>query len=118
MPANHRFVAEWSAERFLQWAGEIGPVTAQFVQALLSSRHHPQQAYRACMGVLSLSHKHSQGAMETASQRMLDARLLTYRDLKAELESLASSSAKSSLTLPETTPLPAHENIRGEPYYS
>ena len=119
MPANHRFVAEWSAERFLHWAGEIGPVTAQFVQALLSSRHHPQQAYRACMGVLSLSRKHSQQAMETASQLMLDARLLTYRDLKAQLEALPSSgSAKSSLILPEATPLPAHENIRGEPYYS
>ena len=57
--------------------------------------------------------------METASQLMLDARLLTYRDLKAQLEALPSSgSAKSSLILPEATPLPAHENIRGEPYYS
>lgn len=121
MPANHRFVAEWSSERFLHWAQEIGPITAQFVQAILSSRRHPEQAYRSCMGILSLSRKHNQQAMETASQRMLDARLLTYRDLKAELEALAStasSSAESPGTLQEATPLPAHENIRGEPYYS
>jgi transposase len=121
MPASHRFIAEWSPERFLHWAQEIGPITAQFVQAILSSRRHPEQAYRSCMGVLSLSRKYDLPAMETASQRMLDAKLLTYRDLKAELDALASTGsnlAEGPGTLPEVTPLPAHENIRGEPYYS
>jgi transposase len=121
MPANHRFVAEWSPERFLHWAQEIGPVTAQFVQAILFSRRHPEQAYRTCMGLLSLSRKHDHQAMETAARRMLDAHLLTYRDLKAELEALAATASRSAhgpAALPETPPLPTHENIRGKSYYS
>jgi hypothetical protein len=50
--------------------------------------------------------------METASQRLLNAHLLSYRDLKAELEALANTASNA-----EQLPLPIHENIRGKTYY-
>jgi transposase len=118
MPANHRFVLDTTgatigaSERLVHWGQQVGPLTAQLIQAVLASRRYPEQAYRSCLGILSLSRKHNQQAMETASQRLLDARLLSYRDLKAELNALA-------MTMPqdEAAPLPLHENIRGKSYY-
>jgi len=118
MPSNHRFVLDTTGatygtpERLLYWAQQIGPITVQFIEAILASRRYPEQAYRSCLGVLSLSRKHNQQAMETASQRMLNAHLLSYRDLKSELESM--DNATSNV---EQLPLPFHENIRGKTYY-
>jgi hypothetical protein len=114
MPSNHRFVAEVNSERLLRWAAEVGPQTEQWVSALLHSRSYPEQAYRSCLGVLNLAKKHSGEQIEKACQVALEARLLSYRDVKAELDH------QSQLSLSATPPLalPAHENIRGEPYYN
>lgn len=118
MPSNHRFVLDTSSaahgtpERFLHWGEQVGPFTAQFIAAILASRRYPEQAYRSCLGVLSLSRKHDPKAMETATERLLNARLLSYRDLKSELEALDKAAVD-----PEQAPLPTHENIRGETYY-
>jgi transposase len=118
MPANHRFVLDTTGatsgapERLVHWGQQVGPLTAQLIQAVLASRRYPEQAYRSCLGILSLSRKHNQQAMETASQRLLDARLLSYRDLKAELNALAKTMPQD-----EAAPLPLHENIRGKTYY-
>ena len=118
MPSNHRFVLDTTGatygtpERLLYWAQQIGPITVQFIEAILASRRYPEQAYRSCLGVLSLSRKHNQQAMETASQRMLNAHLLSYRDLKSELESM-----DNAISNVEQLPLPFHENIRGKTYY-
>jgi len=40
---------------------------------------------------------------------LLPARLLTYQDLKSELEQLSKDTS--------TPPLPVHENVRGDTYY-
>lgn len=118
MPPNHRFVLDTigaiqgTPERLLFWGRQIGPLTAQLIEAILASRRYPEQAYRSCLGVLSLSRKHKRQAMETASQRLLNAHLLSYRDLKAELASLTNTTAEA-----EQLPLPLHENIRGKTYY-
>jgi transposase len=111
MPDNHQKVGEWNAERLARWAAEIGPQTAGLVQAILSSRQHPEQAFRSCLGILRLSGKYSHEQMELACQIAYDAQTLHYRGLKAVLDTLPSLSA------PETTPLPTHENIRGNAYY-
>jgi transposase len=110
MPANHRFVLTTDADWLQRQAGKVGPHTAQFVAALLRSRPYPQQAFRSCLGVLSLARKHPVARMELACQRSLADNLFSYRDLKAELESLA------AISNPDTS-LPAHENVRGDTYY-
>jgi transposase len=111
MPSNHRFILELDAAWLLKQAETIGPRTSQYLQALLHNRTFPEQAYRSCLGVLSLARKYPQPLVEIACQRVLEAHLLSYRDLKSELEALPGQSA------PTTTPSPVHENIRGETYY-
>lgn len=56
MPAGHRHrLADWTPQRFEQWAGTVGPNTAAAVQAILASRVVVEQSYRSCLGVMSLA---------------------------------------------------------------
>ncbi len=54
MPSHHRFIAEWTPERFIGWARSFGPNTEQLIVAVLASRRHPEQAFRTCLGILAL----------------------------------------------------------------
>jgi transposase len=111
MPTKHQKVGEWTPERLVRWAGEIGPQTVRLVQAVLSSRQHPEQAFRSCLGLLRLSGQYPHPQMEAACQMAWEAQTLNYRGLKAMLEALP------PLPTPEPLPLPPHENIRGNTYY-
>lgn len=110
MPSHHRFVLNADSDFFLREAAKIGPQTAAFVTAVLRSRPFPQQAFRTCLGILDLARKYLPAHLETACQHLLSAHLLTYKDLKSELEHLTKNIA--------TQPLPAHEHVRGDTYYN
>ena len=110
MPANHRFVLNANGDWFQREAQKIGPHTSAYITALLKSRRYPQHAYRSCLGILNLAGKHPHSHLETACQVLLEADLLSYRDVKSELERLADAN-------PPEPPLPAHDNVRGRHYY-
>jgi len=57
MPSTHRFVSEWNPERFLSWAMSIGEPTRHIVEKILDNKSHPEQAYKACLGVLGFAKK-------------------------------------------------------------
>jgi hypothetical protein len=111
MPPKHQKAGEWTEERLVRWAGEIGPLTAQLIQSILSSRQHPEQAFRSCLGILRLSGQYAHPLMETASQEAFQAKTLNYRGVKTILEML------QPVSTPQSAPLPSHENIRGNSYY-
>jgi transposase len=110
MPSHHRFVLHTDSDWLLREAAKVGPQTAAYMTALLRSRPFPQQAFRTCLGVLDLTRKHPAAHLELACQRLLTAHLLSYQDLKSELEQLAKTVS--------TQPLPSHENVRGNTYYN
>lgn len=115
MPPAHQAVANWSPDRFLRWADEIGPNTAELIAVVLNSRRHPQQAYRSCLGILGLAKRYTNERLEAACRRALTAGIHSYKGihniLKHKLDQLDSDPA------PETE-LPAHANIRGQQYYN
>lgn len=112
MPPKHQKAGEWTEERLVQWAGEIGPHTSQLIQSVISSRQHPEQAFRSCLGILRLSGQYTHALMETACQEAHEAKTLNYRGVKAVLEML------QPVSTPQTaTSLPSHDNIRGNSYY-
>ena len=115
MPSHHRFVAEVNTERLLDWAAKVGPQTEQWVSALFRSRSYPEQTYRTCLGVLNLAKKYGGEQIERACQIAFEARLLSYRDVKAELDH---QSKLLSLPDPQPSAFPVHENIRGDVYYN
>lgn len=111
MPSNHRFVTELNTDWLLQQAEKFGPCTRTYLETLLASRAFPEQAYRSCLGVLSLARKYPQGVVELACQRAVQAHLKSYKELKAELEALTRETSSTT-----QSPL-IHENLRGESYY-
>ena len=52
MPSSHRRYADWTPERLRRQAGEIGPNAAALVEIILRERAHPEQGFRACIGIL------------------------------------------------------------------
>ncbi len=114
MPPEHQFYSQWSPERFLRWATEIGEQTAELISRALDARRHPQQAYRTCLGILGLAKRYSPERLEGACQRANAAGIGSYKGvhniLKHKLDQLPLEPAADP-------PLPPHANIRGQNYY-
>jgi transposase len=55
MPSSHRRYADWTPERLRRQAGEIGQNAAALVEIILRERTHPEQGFRACIGILRLA---------------------------------------------------------------
>lgn len=114
MPSTHRYVADWNPEKFLGWAGGIGGHCRTFISLLLAKGRHPEQAYRSCAGVLSLSKKVGNKRLDNACKRAMSYERISYKSVKSILEKrldLIEEDAHEESTLPE------HQNIRGKEYY-
>jgi transposase len=70
MPQSHRYYAEWHPARFIQWAGKTGEATARLVEKILSTRPYPEQAYKACLGIINLSRHYEPERVEAAAERL------------------------------------------------
>src|SRR4029077_4770529 len=49
-----------------------GPSTAKLAELILESRPHPEQGYRACLGILRLARQYGAERLEAACERGLD----------------------------------------------
>lgn len=114
MPEAHRVHAEWTPERMRRWAAKIGPKTAGFIEQMILSRPFPQQAYRACLGLLRLGGKYGDARLEQACAKGLLAGLTRYQQIESML---ANKFEAVPLTGPSVSLLPKHDNIRGPKYY-
>lgn len=119
MPAGHKAYAERDAQKLLQRGRVVGPAVEEFMQKLLDSRRHPEQGYRACLGILRLAAIHEHERVERAARRAIRTGALSYRSLQAIL-----THRLEDAPLPEHSTEPAaqappirHANIRGADYY-
>ena len=55
LPERHQHPAQWTPEPLVAWGERIGVACATTVQKMLARQTHPEHAYRACLGLLSLS---------------------------------------------------------------
>src|SRR5882757_7486432 len=116
MPKAHRAHAEWTPKRLIHWGESIGKSTRTIVEHLLRSKPHPEQGYRACLGLLALSREYGEQRLEAASVMALRLGSPTRKSVKSILESgrdLRPISATDTLPLE----LPMHGNVRGPGYY-
>jgi hypothetical protein len=81
----------------------------------LEHRPHPEQGYRACLGLQRLAREYTPARLEAACTRALAIRSPTYRSVASILKS--GLDRQPSLFVATTTPLPTHENVRGPDYY-
>lgn len=116
MPSNHRFYAEWNPERIQKWAGSVGESVAEVCKEIMRKRPHPEQGFRACLGIMRLAKIYEKERCEAACQRALAAGTVNYRSIESILKRGLDRMPLFSQTTPE--PLPNHEHIRGPEYYN
>jgi transposase len=114
MPSSHRRYADWTPERITRQAGEIGRNTAILVETIMRERAHPEQGFRACVGIIRLVKSYGRDRLEAACGRALEigARSFTSVNsiLKNNLEGKRPAPAADG-------PAIAHDNIRGSRYF-
>ena len=120
MPRAHQEHLAWTPSRIIHWAGTIGAHCAQAVQHIIDSRMHPEQGYRAALGIIRLAGRggYEPARVDAACRRALALDVCRYQSIKSILKS-----GKDMEALPSDTPVAGpcriqHQNIRGPEYYA
>lgn len=115
MPETHRQYAEWTPERLVRWAEKAGGQTAALIEAILAGRLHPQQGFRACLGIMRLGKLYGQDRLEAACARALAIQAPNFKSVESILKK-----GLDRQPLPKAEPeqpVIEHDNIRGPEYY-
>jgi transposase len=115
MPTAHREYAAWTPQRLVRWAAQTGPATAAVVGEILATRVHPQQGFRACLGLLRLGERYGSDRLEAACRRAQQLGAYRYRSVESILQR-----GLDRQPLPEQPALDlptAHDHVRGPGYY-
>ena len=114
MPSSHRRYADWTPERLMRQAGEIGRHTAILVELIMRERRHPEQGFRSCIGIVKLANTHGNDRLEAACQRALDIGARSYSSVKSILKNNLDRKRHEPAT---DGPAIVHSNIRGSDYF-
>ena len=113
MPPQHRWYAEWSAERFLRWARALGANVEAVIEQVLSDAKYPPQGFRSCLGILNLEKSYGAVRLDRACRRALSYDLCSYRRIQNMLKlGLEEEQEQQPLSFP------SHDNVRGSRYYN
>ncbi len=114
-PASHRHYLEWTPERLMRWAGQVGPATAAVTEKILHSRRYPEQSHRSCLGLLRLANSFGEARLEAACSRAWRLEACSYRSVKSILQTGLDRQSDPE-EFPERLPL-VHDNVRGPEYF-
>ncbi len=115
MPASHRAHLQWTPAKLISWGQRIGVSTAAVVTWQLEHRPHPEQGYRACLGLLALVRRYSAPRLEAACTRAMAIRAPTLRSVTNILK--CGLDRQPSLLPATSSPSIEHDNVRGPLYY-
>jgi transposase len=115
MPALHRAHREWTPAKLIAWGQRIGVSTAAVVTWQLDHRPHPEQGYRACLGLLALARKYTSTRLEAACTRAMAIRAPTLRSVANILK--CGLDRQPALFPTASGTVIVHENVRGPDYY-
>jgi transposase len=115
MPSSHRRYASWTPARMMSFAAGIGPSTVALVETIMQSKPHPEQGFRACLGILQLAKTYGNERLEAACQRGLAIGSRSYGSVASILRNGLDRAFRED---PPSDPAPLlHANIRGRFYY-
>jgi hypothetical protein len=114
LASSHRFVSEWTPEHFLNWAASIHEDVRLYILKILNRKQHPEQAYKSCIGILSMGKKVGNQRLIKACQLGLSFGVHNYKSIQSILDK---GLDKDQEPESEQLTMPLHDNIRGEDYY-
>nr|WP_282630993.1 hypothetical protein [Empedobacter sedimenti] len=115
MPSSYHYISEWNPNRFISWAQNIGEHTEHYIAKVLEKKHHPEQSYKSCIGILSLAKKIGEIRLENACKRASDYGRYNYKTIKDILDKGLDQFYEGDFV--QEKKLPKHRNIRGGKYY-
>jgi transposase len=116
MPESHRQHSEWTPSRLVDWGRSVGPMTGTVVEEIMRRRAHPEQGYRACLGLLRLRKSYSGERIESACAHAVKYGTYSYQSIKAILKNNRDQLCPDADGEADAA-LPWHRNIRGPGYY-
>jgi len=114
MASTHQFLTEWTPQRFINWGASIDKHVEVLIVNILEKKQHPEQAYKSCMGILSLEKKVGRDRLINACKRALEFNVYNYKTVLNILERGLDKTNNEQYSI---EPLPEHDNIRGKKYY-
>ena len=115
MPKPHQHYAAWTPRRLIDWADKSGAATAKLVEVILTTRAHPQQGFRSCLGIMRLGKHYGVARLEGACQRALALGAHSYKSVESILK--RGLDREPLPTTASSTPAITHDNVRGAGYY-
>jgi len=116
MPSSHRRYAGWTIERIKRDAAAVGSSTALLADLILEGKPHPEQGFRACIGILRLLRHYGAVRLEAACTRGLEIGARSYGSVASILQNGLDRRPPPRTTDAPELPLD-HPNIRGRGYY-
>jgi transposase len=116
MPSSHRRYANWTIDRIHQDSALIGQATAALCELILERKPHPEQGFRACLGIIRLAKVFGNKRVEAAAARAIDIGAYTYGSVKSILDNNLDRHPAQRRAADGGTIL--HSNIRGARYYN
>lgn len=115
LASTHRFVSDWTPEKFLSWAESIDEYVRVYIYAILSKKEHVEQAYKSCVGILALGKRYGDVRLINACRRAIEFDMYSYKSIEMILKRGLDhpDQVETQLSL-----MPQHENIRGQQYYN
>jgi transposase len=114
MPSSHREHLKWSPPRVVARAKKIGSHVAELVDRLMSSKKHPEQGYRPCLGIVRLAERWGEDRLDSACRRAIAFSTYSYRSVKTILEKGLDRVSEGDGEAPSPV---EHCNIRGQRAY-
>jgi len=116
-PEQHRDQT-WPPERMINWASKYGASVALVVEQMLARYVIPEQAYRACLGLMRTAERYGGVRMNAACERALGAGISGGPHRKYIEAILKNGLDKQPANASPVTRAPLeHENVRGGAYY-
>lgn len=117
LPSHHQVVLRgMNADSLKERASAIGEPVRQVVEIVLQKSRHPEQAFKTCMGILSLSSKVSNKILIESCQIALDYSVCSYTQIQRIATGRYANRGFDQGA--DNKSLPDHDNIRGASNYS
>ena len=91
---------------------------AALARRIIESRAHPEQGYRACLGIIRLSKSYEPARVEAACRRALALDVCSYRSIQSILKTGKDREALPGEESVRRACRRHHPNVRGAKYYS
>jgi transposase len=116
LSSEHQFVSEWCPEKFTNWAQSIETSVKHYISKVLDTTTYPEQAYRSCVGILTLEKKVGKERLLKAINRATFFGVFNYTIIKKILDA-GLEQIDPAEDIASSVPLPNHRNIRGAGSY-